>query len=203
MKRLVLLVSLAACTEASEPARLDHAEILAVRATPAHVAPGGRAKIDLLAANDAGDVFEAAADTLTAGELAVERAADGWYVTAGTAPGLATLDVALAIDGVSWRATKQLVIAAPADNPQVATMQVDGADSVELSAAVGTTPTLAVRASGGELSYAWYSSVGDLEHYRTAEAVLDADAPAEGAIVVVVRDAVGGVTWQLLPARVE
>ena len=203
MKRFVLVVSLAACTEASAPARLDHAQILAVRATPAHVAPGGRAKIDLLAANDAGDVFEAPADTLTAGELAVERAADGWYVTAGAAPGLATLDVALAIDGESWRATKQLVIAEPADNPAVATMQVDGADTMELSAAVGTTPTLAVLATGGELSYAWYSSVGDLEHYRTPEAVLDADAPAEGTIVVVVRDAVGGVTWQLLPAHVE
>lgn len=203
MKRFVLLVSLAACTEAAEPARLDHAQILAVRATPAHVAPGGSAKIDLLAANAAGDVFEANADTLAAGELAVARAADGWYVTAGATPGLAPLAVALTIDGVSWRATKQLVIGAPADNPQVATMQVDGADTVELSAAVGTTPTLAVQASGGDLGYAWYSSVGDLEHYRTPEAVLDADAPADGTIVVVVRDAAGGVTWQLLPAHVE
>ena len=204
MKRLLVVVALAACTEAAEPARLDHAQILAVRATPAHVAAGGRARIDLLAGDATGAIFEAAPDVVVADGLAVERAPDGWYVTAGAAPGIAPLAVSLAIDGETWRATKQLVIGPPADNPQVAAMQVDGAATDALVAAVGTTPTLAAAAIGGEpLTYAWYSSVGDLEHYRTAEAVLDAAEPAEGTVVVVVRDSVGGVTWQPLPARIE
>jgi hypothetical protein len=204
MKRLLAIAALAACTEAAEPARLDHAQILAVRATPAHVAPSGRAKIDLLAGDATGAIFEAAPDAVVADGLTVEHAADGWYVTAGAAPGIAPLGVTLAIDGETWPATKQLVIGEPADNPQVAAMQVDGAATDALVAPVGSTPTLAAVATGGEpLSYAWYSSVGDLEHYRTAEAVLDAAAPAEGTVVVVVRDSAGGVTWQPLPAKVE
>lgn len=198
-----LLLATVACTETSEPALLDHAQILAVRTTPAHVAPGGRARIDMLAGDTAGNVFEAQPETVTAQGLAVEHAADGWYVTAG-APGIAPIEVALAIDGEVWRAQKQLVVAQPADNPRVATMHVDGTASTELVARVGAKPELAAIGEGTEpLGYAWYSSVGDLEHYRKPEATLDAAAPARGTIVVVVRDGVGGVDWHVLPARVE
>jgi hypothetical protein len=203
---VLLGVTLAAvaCSEPSEPALLDHAQILAVRATPPHVAPGGRARIDMLAGDYAGSVFEAQPESVTAQGLAVEHADDGWYVTA-TVPGIVPIDVALTIDGELWRAEKQLVVAQPADNPRVATMQVDGAAAAtELVAQVGTKPALAAVGEGMEpLSYAWYSSVGDLEHYRKPEATLDAKAAAQGTIVVVVRDRVGGVDWHVLPARVE
>jgi hypothetical protein len=209
MKRIVFLLALAACDAAPELARLDHAQILAVRAEPAAVAPGERAKIELLAGDDSGAVYEADPDTLVAftpdgAPLAVERAADGWYVTAGATPAIATLEVALEIDGVVWRATKSLVVNARAENPQINSMQIDGAASEELVAAVGTKPSLTVVGAGTEpFKYAWYSSVGDLEKYRQPTAILDAAEPAEGHVVIVVRDSAGGVNWQLLPARVE
>jgi len=213
MKHLIVLLSLspflaaAACAEPSE-SRLDHAQILAVRTSPAHVAPGGKARIDILAGDDSGAVYEAAPDELVAagaaGPLAVERTPDGLFVTAGPTPDLATLDVTLSIDGIAWRARKVLVVDAPADNPRVLAMQVDGAASSDLVAATGTKPELAALGEGrGPLTYAWYSSVGDLAGYRQPAAVLDATAASEGHILLVVRDAVGGVGWHLLPARVE
>jgi hypothetical protein len=196
-----------ACAE-SEEARLDHAQILAVRAEPAHVAPGGVAKIDVLAGDDAGGVFVTSPDALVAtdpgGQLRVEHTPDGWFVTAGDAPGVATLDLAVAIDGVSWRARKSLVVGEPADNPRVAAMQIDGAAQDELIAPLGTKPELTAIGLGREpLTYAWYTSVGALERYRQPTAALDASDAGEGTILLVVRDGAGGVGWHLLPARVE
>jgi hypothetical protein len=208
-RSLVLLfavVSIAACAAPDEPARLDHAQIIAVRAEPAHVAPGGRARIDLLAGDDSGAVFEAEPDALDARGLAVEHTGDGWFVTAAPTAEIATLDLALEIDGVTWRATKALVVSEQAANPHVTTMLVDGETTDTLVAAVGSKPTLTAVGDAPDptqLTYAWYSSVGDLEHYRAAEATLDAETAADGTIVVVLRDSVGGIDWQLLPARVE
>jgi hypothetical protein len=205
---LALSLSAAACAESAE-ARLDHAQILAVRAEPAHVAPGGVARIDVLAGDDRGAVFEASPDELvatsaTGSPLHVERTADGWFVTAGATPEIATLDVTVAIDGTAWRAKKALVVHEPADNPRVLAMQIDGSPSDELVAAVGTQPELTAIGTGEEpLTYAWYSSVGDLSRYRQPSAVLDAAGAAEGTILLVVRDGAGGVGWHLLPARVE
>lgn len=205
-KRIVFFLALTACAE-PEVARLDHAQILAVRTEPAAVAPGARARIDILAGDDSGAVYEAVPDQVaafshTSEPLVVERAADGWYVTAGDEPEIAMLEVTLAIDGIEWRATKSLVVNATASNPRIATMQIDGADTEELIVPAGTKPALSVSAEG-ELKYAWYSSVGDLEKYRQPSAILDAAEPAEGLVVIVVRDANGGASWKLLPARVE
>lgn len=74
----------------------------------------------------------------------------------------------------------------------------------ELVAPAGTKPELTAVGAGREpLTYAWYSSVGDLTGYRQPSAVLDAAEAAEGAILLVVRDGAGGVGWHLLPARVD
>jgi len=207
MKLVAILAILTACGATGDSARLDHAQLLAVRADPPHALPGERVAIDVLAANDAGDVFEALPDHVTAGALPVDHTDAGWFVTAPPAEANvagATLAVDLAIDGDSKQATKQIVFGDSAANPAVAMMSVDGSDSTSLVAAIGDRPALSASASGIDpLSYAWYSSVGDLEHSRKPDAILDADAAATGTIVLVVRDAQGGVGWELLPAQVE
>lgn len=50
------------------------------------------------------------------------------------------------------------------------------------------------------LSYVWYSSIGDLENYHKQTSTLKVDAPADGTVVVVVRDAQGGVNWMTRPS---
>lgn len=210
---LALALSAGACADVDE-ARLDHAQILAVRTEPAHVAPGGTARVDVLAGDDSGAVFVTSPDELVAtgaaGPLHVERTAEGWFVTAGAAPELATLEVTVSIDGVAWPARKALVVGPdgqdgqPAENPRVAAMQIDGAASDQLVAPAGTQPELTAIGVGREpLSYAWYSSVGTLERYRQPSAALDAAEAGEGAVLLVVRDGAGGVGWHILPARVE
>ncbi len=196
MKRFVILAAVAACNSSSDPFLLDHAQILAVRAEPAHAPPGTSVRVDVLAGDDAGDVFDAVPDALDAGALPVERRADGWYVTS-PAPLAPTITVIVTIDGQPWQATKQLVFADRADNPSVAEMP-------PVDATRGTKPQLDAAGAGADpLSYAWYTSLGTLEHYRQPDAILDADKPGDGIVCVVVRDAQGGVAWQMVPAHVE
>ena len=202
----VLVTTLVACADSGD-ARLDHAQILAVRAEPAHIAPGETARIDILAGDDAGNVYEADPDSVTAigaqGPLAALRTPAGWYVTAGAMPEIATLSVTLTIDGTAWPATKKLVIFERADNPRL-DMQIDGSTATEMVARAGTKPQLtAVPIGSDPFTYAWYSSVGDLKYYRRPTAELDAAEVADGRLVLVVRDSVGGVNWTVLPARVE
>jgi hypothetical protein len=54
-----------------------------------------------------------------------------------------------------------------------------------------------------EPSFAWYASLGRLDHARSATATFDASAASNGLVLVVVRDAVGGVGWATIPAVVE
>ena len=56
---------------------------------------------------------------------------------------------------------------------------------------VGDKPELTAVGDAPDLTYAWYSSVGKLEHSRSAKAVLDATTTADGMIVLVVRDGEG------------
>jgi hypothetical protein len=210
MHRLIVcaLVLTAACDQVERRDRLDHAQILAVRTEPATVAPGARARIDLLAGDAAGAVFEAAPETVTAagpgGPLAVVQGDDGWHVTAGPTPGVGLVDVTVTIDGTTWAARKALVVGETVPSPQITTMQIDGAAGDELVVAAGTRPSLGVVGEGrAPFDYAWYSAVGDLEGYLRPTAILDAAAPAEGTVVVVVRDTAGGVAWRRLPATIE
>jgi hypothetical protein len=73
-----------------------------------------------------------------------------------------------------------------------------------LEVAVGSTPAFSVSATGEEeLTYSWHSSVGDLEFYRSETMELVAEVAAEGVIIIVVRDTLGGTEWRILPIAVR
>jgi hypothetical protein len=159
----------------------------------------------VLAGDDAGDVFVTTPDSAVVAGMPLSRGADGWYITAPAMPAAPTVEVAVTIDGQIWRATKQLVLGGDhADNPTVSTMQVDGADSTEIACTLGATHALAVLSSGADpLAFAWYTSIGKLEHDRRADATFDADEAGDGTVLVVVRDAQGGVSWQTSPTKIQ
>lgn len=199
-----LTLTLAACTDSSDPYSLNQAQILAVRSEPAHAVPGGSVRIDVLASDEAGNVFVTVPDHVDAGGLPVTRGGDGWYVQGPAMPAAPTADVALTVDGTLLRATKQLLFRDDRPNPSVTTMQVDGSASQAIDVARGARPALGVAASGdGMFMYAWYTSIGKLEHYRSANATFDANEQGDGAVAVVVRDDQGGVAWQIVPASVQ
>jgi hypothetical protein len=208
MKPILLLaiatlpVLAAACAADNDAARLDHARILAVRSTPAHAAPGEEARIDVLAGDSAGAVFDAVPDAVTLPGFDVVRRADGWYVTAPAMLAGSVANVSLAIDGEDMRATKQLVFGDHADNPDV-TAQVDGVATQVMDCSLGATRELTIATAIDQASVAWYSSLGTLDHDRSAHATFAADTAGVGIVLVVVRDPTGGVTWQQVAATVD
>jgi hypothetical protein len=201
----ITLVVAAACNTSTDPYLLDHSEILAVRSEPAHAPPGSSVRIDVLVADEAGNAFVAAPDSLDAGGLIVQHQGDGWYVQSPAGmPSAPTANVAIEVDGQLLRATKQLVFADERPNPSIDTMQVDGSATQAIACAPGTKPALDVAVTGdGTYTYAWYTSLGKLEHYRSEAATFDANEAGDGLVAIVVRDDQGGVTWQIVPATVQ
>jgi len=186
MKHLLIVMVVAACNSSDDPFELDHARVLAVRAEPAHALPGTATCIDVLAADDAGNVFVATGACVQS--------------PASLAP-VAT--VVVTIGGQQLAATKQLVFGDDHPNPSVGSMLLDGAATIEIDVASGDSAMLDVPNDDGTRTYAWYTSIGTLAHYRSEAATLEAGDPGDGMVVVVVRDDVGGVAWQLVPAHVR
>ncbi|HUJ58261.1 MAG TPA: hypothetical protein VLX92_07205 [Kofleriaceae bacterium] len=204
MRIAIACAALAACTSSTDPYRLDHAQILAVRSEPAHVAAGGSVRIDALIGDDSGAVSVVVPDSVEVDGYAVTRAGDGWYVQSSPSlPVAPTATAAVTIDGAIWLATKQLDFADDRPNPTIAAMQVDGAAAETIAAAPHAPATLAAEvAVDGTASYAWYASFGSLERYRSSEATFESDRSDTGTVALVVRDDQGGVAWLTLPAAV-
>ena len=224
---LVALLGLAVgCADVTDPYELDHARVIAVRTEPAALAPSERGTVDVLVTGVDGP-RPVAADALSvtvpeplAALVSVARTADGWTVVAPTSEQLLAVRAALGVpaeepvampltvtttvDGVELIAHKWTVVEATAANPTITGVAVDGVAAPVIRARAGSTPELTVtHGAGATAVIRWLSSVGDLERYQSATATLDATAPARGAIVVVVRDARGGVAWQIVPAEIE
>jgi hypothetical protein len=76
---------------------------------------------------------------------------------------------------------------------------------VPLAVNAATPHALTGSAAGeGVLSYSWYTAFGELKKYREPTATLEkAVAGQTGAVVLVVRDDRGGVTWRFGALRAE
>jgi hypothetical protein len=207
MTRITILALLAAtgCTVGDDTFTLDHARILAVRSTPPTVPIGMQAKIDVLCGDAAGDVFVVDPTMVDAEPATAARGSDGWYVTAQPGMQGATLNVLAPIDGVDYPADKEITFGGFEFNPDVTAIAVDGVASTSLQAGSGGASTLTAKTTPTTqtLSYAWYSSVGKLDHARDAAATLEPSAAKRGLVLVVVRDTSGGVGWQTLDTTVH
>lgn len=229
MRSLAVCTALAlvtGCADVTEPYELDHARIIAVRTEPAVLAPGQRGTIAMLVTGVDGPRAVAAEDFTVsvpdalAAFVPVIRTADGWTVEAPDADEVAALRVTLGlspeqpvavpltatttVDAVALIAHKWTEVAATTANPTIAGVAVDGVAATTVRVAAGSSPELTVTHDAGPTAVVrWLSSVGDLARYQSATATLDAAAPARGAVVVVVRDARGGVAWHIVPAEVE
>jgi hypothetical protein len=117
------------------------------------------------------------------------------------------LEVHVRIDERPFAATKLVGLGQHADNPRIDEVTVDGAPASatdELVFTTGGEPVLSAQASGSDrIDFAWFSSVGDLEHYFSPAATLVTKRPGTGHLAVVARDRRGGVDWRILRARVD
>lgn len=220
MKRMILVLGLVGCTDVPQPFELDHARVMAVRVEPPALAPDAVGRIDVLVtdAERGPRLAEPATIVVTApAGIEVVQVATGWEVRSPSAEELAgvraslglaadaevivPLAITVASSEGALAASKTIAFGAAAANPSAPALLVDGSpmgDRVQARA----DSSVAVAGPVAELSYRWFSSVGDLIGYTTSAVRFDDPPPGEGLLGVVVRDQAGGVAWTIAPAEV-
>jgi hypothetical protein len=229
---LTALAAAAGCDNTGAPSELDRPRVLAVQVSPPHLAPEESAPVDVLVGRADGTVAVVAPDSVEvlsapAGSPQsgmVGHGADGWAIacpdeqvlaglraTLGLAEGEQvpiTLALEVEVEGELLTATKNVYLGNHADNPQLAGVTANGGSEEDGVLVIGAGDEIPIAAEGaegeGELSYAWFTSVGDIDLYLSEAATLTAsDEPIEGQLVLVVRDEQGGVIWSWRDVRVE
>ncbi len=220
MKCMVLVLGLVGCADVPQPFELDHARVMAVRMEPPALAPDAVGRIDVLVtdAERGPRLADPTAFVVTApAGIEVTQAATGWEVQSPSVEELAGVRVSLGLAADAdvivplaitvessegaLAAQKTIAFGTAAANPSEPALLVDGApmgDRVQARA----DSSVAVAEPVAELSYRWFSSVGDLIGYTTSAVRFDDPPAGEGLLGVVVRDQAGGVAWTIAPAEV-
>ena len=210
----------AACTgDIDEAWQLDHDRVIAIRSTPPRIAANETAVLDALLGRKGAPPAEVDPDTaevVSPSSLASAlRRADHWTVTAPDEPQLVAARTELALaDGapVPLRvrftfsntgrvAYKNIWLGEHADNPILGPITIDGADAIP-QATLTVAPARDIRlAVDFDETYDvnWLTSCGTMHDFDLPSAYLrvEADDPRSGQLVLVVRDATGGVNWQV------
>ena len=214
-----------ACTDFTTPAELQKTTILAVVSDPPLTPPGGQSRLELVVVDQTGRVA-APASTWRMVETfpgvppmgTVADNGDGTATynaptdpppTTEETPPIDSVEIELATTPRPLTVLKaQVVSSAPSQNPTLATVTVDGVDArAGATARVAQSSTVAVTIdppAGEDATYAWYTTLGKIEEYQSAEAILEApEAAGSGWLFVVVRDGLGGVAWHGAPLTVQ
>jgi hypothetical protein len=203
------------CKEFATPADLDRDQILAIVTEPPSVGLGERSAVSILVAGPSGELapavgwsmMELAAGVAPVGSVEVDPDGGATYLAPDQRPpelptaGLLRAEVASASEpmiGVKAVVVGEVGLA----NPVVAGFSADGEDllaSPEITAAAGDAVAIAVELDApddDDAMFAWYTSLGTIERYRSNPTELVADEVGEGWLFVVVRDGLGGVAWR-------
>jgi hypothetical protein len=229
---LVLVLALAvpgsgACMgDIDPPWQLDHDRIVAVRAVPPGIASGQTSAIDALLARKGQTTSVATpelARVVSPASLSdvLSSSAGRWLVTAPDETRLAAArrELALAAGApvpleisVSYAgqlvATKTVVLGQPADNPPIGgKIAIDGKPPGDAELVVGKLVKVPLSIDLDDVAFdvTWLTSCGTMHDFDLPQAYLkvEADDPAAGELAVVVRDAHGGVSWQLWSIHAE
>lgn len=229
MKRVLLLVFAAGCIEPIDARwQLDHDHVVAARATPPRIRSGEQTAIDALVAHAGRGV---SVENPLSAEVGSARFApflaehDGvWTLTAPDAEMLATarpamglpddapvpVDVLLTFPRSTDRSQpdpvrvkKTVWLGEPSVNPALPPITIDGvAAGNEVVVPIDRDVYLSADTN---LRVNWLTSVGSLFQDDVATSFVHVlpDDRHEGELVVVVRDAEGGVAWQVWPMRAQ
>ncbi|HEY5951806.1 MAG TPA: hypothetical protein VIV40_40200 [Kofleriaceae bacterium] len=227
---LCLLLLVGGCIDAIDARwQLDHDHVVAARATPPRIRSGEQTNIDALVAHEGRGVsvenpLSAEVGSARFASYLTER--DGaWTLTAPDAQMLASarpalglpedapvpVDVILTFPRSTDRSSpdpvrvkKTVWLGEPSQNPVMPPVTIGGVPAGdEVVVPVGSDIYLSVDAQGMRVN--WLTSVGSLfqDDVATSFVRVAADDRHEGELVVVVRDAEGGVAWQVWPMRAE
>jgi hypothetical protein len=225
----IAALALGACTGDLDPAwQLDHDRIIAVRATPPGILPGQTSTIDALLGKK-GDKTEVAVPQAamvvspTSLSDVLSQSGGNWIVTAPSAERLAAartelglaadapvpLEVGVAYANQTLLAVKTVKLGTSIANPSLASMNVmvneAAPGSSELVVDKLVQVPLSVDADDVTYDVAWLTSCGTMHDFDLPNAYLkvEADDPDAGELAVTVRDANGGVAWNVWPIRAQ
>jgi hypothetical protein len=209
------------------PWQLDHDRIVAVRANPPGIASGQSSAIDALLGSK-GKMTSVAtpelARVVSPASLSdvLSSNAGRWLVTAPDETRLAAarrelalaagvpvpLQISVSYAGQSLVATKTVVLGQAADNPPIdGKIAIDGKPPGDAELVVGklVKVPLSIDVDDAAFDVAWLTSCGTMHDFDLPQAYLkvEVDDPAAGELAVVVRDAHGGVSWQLWSIHAE
>ena len=222
MKRALLLVTMAACaSDVDPPWQLDHDRIIAVRATPPHIPAGATSTLDMFVGHKGAPTSMQAPDAATVvSPMSLADTLSGNTVTApsedrlaaartelGLMPGAPvplTVGVAEAADQLA--ATKIVWLGDSADNPTLDEVAVgDVAPGASIVVPTLTDVHLFVNADDSVDIVNWLTSCGSMHDFDLHKAYLrvEKDDPTSGELAVVLRDARGGVAWQVWPISAQ
>jgi len=213
-------LSVSGCTgNLDNPWELDHDRIIAVRATPPHVTAGQKSQVDVLVGRKGSPVAEQAPDQVSVlSPQSLAFAIAGATVTAPSEAQLAAARSELALEpgalvplvlGVAaggFAATKTVWLGDTRDNPALADLSIGGASpGVSLVVPRDQDVPLFVTADDSVDTVNWLTSCGTMHDFDLHAAYLrvEPDDSQQGQLAVVLRDASGGVSWQVWPIRAE
>ncbi len=208
----ISLLACAGCTDFDTPSELPRDAILAVRSTPAAIAPGGRGHLDALLAGPEGPIDDAELRwSVVGGRGAIETDDHGevWLaIPAGATEGGLQVSLVATTANAELAAVKQVMIADPArDNPLMIRLDAAGAAIGEqtLRCQTGDIVSLAAELDQPATQHiSWFSTTGVIELYRHNPTELVApDEPETGWLIAVGRDGLGGVTWREIAVEIE
>ncbi|MEO8704774.1 MAG: hypothetical protein ABI867_32255 [Kofleriaceae bacterium] len=222
MKKLLILAALGACGgDLDPPWQLDHDRIVAVRATPPGIVFDEESEIDALIAVKGGPTMTLSPELVTvlsppslAGQL---RQQDGkWFVAAPDEAQLAParqelglgptdpvpLELGVSYAGGTLIGLKSVKLGISAVNPTLSPMTINAAPapSSDVEIVVGSLIDVPLEITALETEEInWMTSCGTMHDFDLPKATLrvEEDDPLEGELAVVLRDEVGGVTWQV------
>ena len=218
-----LALALAACDTFPTPAQLDHATVLAVIADPPVMPPGATSRLSFVAADHQGPITPPATWSLVStypdvpplGAIAANGDGTATYTAPDPVPALPqgvppadSVQVVVASDPPVTAVKLVIVLGGTTTaNPKITDVTLGGASVVGgASLPAGSTADLAVVTDpppDEHFTYAWYATVGTIDHYQSNPAPIVADAAAEqGWIYVVVRDGQGGAAVRAIQAAV-
>lgn len=222
---LILLVTLAAasgCSDFSTPAELDRPQILVMVAEPPAVPLRESAQLSIVVADGTGELTNTDVQWDVAAQVAglpplgsIEQGSDAVTYHAPEAlpslPELAMVQATVTVGDEQLVGLKGVVIGPlPLANPIINGVSADGADVMTagvVEVRPGQAAELAVSvdaAPDAELSFAWYSTLGEIEQYRSSPTELVApEQTGDGWLFVVVRNDTGGATWHKLQLSVR
>lgn len=221
---LVVLVALAGCEKFPTPAQLEHATLLAVIADPPVMSPGATSHLTFVAADHGGPIAPPATWSMVSTYPNVPPMGTIAAGPDGTATYTAPDPIPALPEGVPPADSVQLVLASDPPitaiklvivldgqttaNPRITDVTLGGASITGgATLAAGTTADLMVAtdpAPDEHFTWAWYATVGTIDHYQSNPATIVADDTAEqGFLYVVVRDGLGGTAVATIPATVH